>query len=123
MNNYKDKEGGHMEARAETRKIRMSATKVRLVVNLIRGKEVKVACGILNNLTQMAAPIVLKTLNAAVANAENNLNFKGENLYIKTCYVNEGKTLKRMRPGSRGNYDRHDHRYCHLTIIITDKQM
>jgi len=111
-----------MEAKAVARKIRISADKARLVIDLIRGKEIEEARAILNNQTQKASNIILKVLNSAVSNAENNLELDPNNLYIKECYVDEGKTLKRIRPGSRGHVDRHDHRYCHITVIVALKQ-
>jgi len=110
-----------METKAVARSVRMSPKRARLVINLVRGKKVSEAEAILINQTQKAAPIILKVLKSAEANAVNNLGLESENLYIKEAYIGEGSTLKRVRMGSRGNVDRHDHKSCHITIVVTDK--
>lgn len=112
-----------MEVRAEARKLRIAPTKARLVIDLVRNKEVIEALGILTNARQKGAGLVLKTLESAIANAENNLKLDRNNLYIKECYVNQGQTLKRIKPDSRGYYARNDHRYSHITIVLSEKQV
>ncbi|MDD2490105.1 MAG: 50S ribosomal protein L22 [Bacilli bacterium] len=111
-----------MEAKAEARELRISADKVRLVIDLVRRKDVIEAIGILNNMNKKGARLVLKTLQSAIANAENNLKLDRNNLYIKECYVNEGQILKRIKPESRGHYGRRDRRYSHITVVVSEKQ-
>ena len=78
-----------MEAKAIAKKVRISADKARLVVNLIRGKNINEAMSILKNMNKKAARIVEKVLISAVANAENNHNLNKEKLYVSKAYVNE----------------------------------
>ena len=94
-----------MEAKAILKGVRIAPRKARLVVDLIRGKDVAEADRILSNLNKEAARITKKVLTSAVANAENNLGLDKENLYVKTAYVNEGRTMKRFKFGSRGHID------------------
>ncbi len=91
-----------MEAKASVSLIRIAPRKVRLVLNLIRGKELKEAVGILKNLNRGASTVVLKVINSAAANAEHNFNMDKSKLYVKEIYANEGPTLKRMQPHAKG---------------------
>ena len=109
------------EARATARKIRMSAQKARLVIDLIRGKKVDDAEVILINLNKKAARIILKVLNSAVANAVNNDNMEKENLYVKEAFINEGTVMKRHFYDSRSRVGRRDHRTCHINIVVGTK--
>lgn len=110
-----------MEVRAKALDIRISADKARLTMNLIRGKQVMEAKSILKNLHTKASGIIMKVLDSAIANAENNNELKKENLYISKCYVDEGSVIKRMMIDSRGHSGRKDHRTSHITIIVSDK--
>lgn len=110
-----------MEARAIAKGIRIPARKARLVIDLIRGKDVVEADKILNNLNKEAARIIRKVLTSAVANAENNLSLDKSKLYIKEAFVNEGQTLKRMRFGSRGHVDPIKKRTSHITVVVSEK--
>jgi ribosomal protein L22, bacterial type len=110
-----------MEARAIAKGIRIPARKARLVIDLIRGKNVVEADKILNNLNKEAARIIRKVLTSAVANAENNLSLDKSKLYVKEAFVNEGQTLKRMRFGSRGHIDPIKKRTSHINIIVSEK--
>ena len=110
-----------MEAKAIAKNIRISADKIRLVVNLIRGKKVDEAMSILKNMNKKSARIVEKVLVSAVANAENNHNLSKDKLYVVNAYVNEGPVMKRMIMDSRGHVGRNDRRTSHVTIGVAEK--
>lgn len=109
------------EAKAIAKTVRIAPRKTRLVIDLIRGKEVGEARAILFNQPQKAARVIEKVLNSAVANAVNNYNLKEENLYVKTCYVDEGIVMKRAKMDSRGHVGRNDHKTSHITIVVSEK--
>ncbi len=111
-----------MEARAIARTQRIAPRKARLVIDLIRGKQIKEARAILMFTTKAASPIILKALNSAVANATNNNGAKEETLYVKTCYVSEGMTMKRMQPRSKGSGAPIMKRTSHITVILDTKE-
>ncbi|MBP3765644.1 MAG: 50S ribosomal protein L22 [Bacilli bacterium] len=111
-----------MEAKAIAKGVRIAPRKARLVIDLIRGKNVVEADKILNNLNKEAARISKKVLTSAVANAENNLSLNKENLYVKACYVNEGQPFKRMKFGSRGHVDPIKRRTSHITVVVSDEK-
>jgi len=110
-----------MEAKAIAKNIRMSADKARLVINLIRGKEVSEAMAILKNMNRKAARLVEKVLTSAVANAENNHGLNKDKLYVKEAYINEGPVMKRMIMDSRGHVGRNDRRTSHITVVVAEK--
>ena len=91
-----------MEVRAVSRYVRVSPRKARVVVDLVRGKSVEQAREILAFTNRAVAETVEKTLNSAVANAEHNNHLRGDSLVIKAAYVDEGPTLKRIRPSCQG---------------------
>ena len=105
--------------RAVLRHSRMSAYKVREVLDIIRGKEVGLAAEILRFSERDAAHEVGKLLASAVANAENNDQMDPEELYVSTCYADEGGTIKRWRPRARGRASRIRKRTCHVTVIVS----
>jgi large subunit ribosomal protein L22 len=117
-----------MEARAIQRHIGIPATKVRQIIDLIRGKPVEEALAILQYLPRRAAGIVEKTLRSAIANAtrqDDNEELVGpavdvEDLVISKIHADQGRTLKRMRPRARGTSDRIMKRQSHVTIIVSD---
>ena len=109
-----------MEARAIAKTLRVSPIKARLVVDLIRGKKVGVAVGILNNTKSTTTETILKVLNSAVANADHNYGMDVNSLYVKEIYVNEGATLKRMRARAKGSGNRILKRTSHLTVVVAD---
>ena len=92
----------------------------RMTMDLIRGKDIETARGILLTTNTKASRLIIKVLNSAVANAVNNFEAKEEELVVKECYVNPGRTLKRIRFASRGNVDRHDKRTSHIYVSVTD---
>jgi large subunit ribosomal protein L22 len=111
-----------MEVRAVAKNIRISADKARLTMNLIRGKSAMEARSILKNLNNKASRIIIKVLDSAIANAENNNGLKKENLYVLKCHIDEGSVIKRVMIDSRGHTGRKDHRTSHVTIIVAEKQ-
>ena len=106
--------------KAVAKYIRISPTKVRLLINLIRGKSVREAKAIIMNTPKAASEPVLKLLNSAVANAENNLELNRDNLYVAETYVDQGPTLKRYQAGSRGRAMPQMKRSSHITIILDE---
>ena len=109
-----------MEARAELRHARISARKVKIVIDLIRGKNAKEAIAILKYTNKAAAPMVEKLLKSAIANAENNHGMKSNNLYVAEIYANQGPTMKRIRPAAKGSAVRIRKRTSHITIVLRD---
>lgn len=110
-----------MEAKAIAKDIRISPRKMRLSIDLIRGKDVTEADIILANLNKDAANVIRKVLKSAVANAENNLELKKENLYVSEAYVNESKTLKRGRAGAKGSPKPILKRSSHVTVVVSER--
>lgn len=111
-----------MEAKAIAYTVRIAPRKCRLVIDLIRSKNVVEADNILSNLNKEAARAVRKVLISAVANAENNLKLEKENLVVKEAYVNEGQVMKRVRFASRGHVAPYKKRTCHITIVVSDNK-
>ena len=89
-------------ARCTAKYIRIPSRKVHIVLDLIRGKSADQALAILMNTPKAASPVVAKVLNSAIANAENNLDLDRSTLYVAEAYANQGPTLKRFHPRSRG---------------------
>lgn len=110
-----------MEAKAIAKGVRISPRKARLVIDLVRGKSVTEADEILNNMNKEAARLIRKVLTSATANATNNLELDASKLYVKEAYINEGQTMKRYRPGSRGHIDPIKKRTSHITIVVSEK--
>ena len=111
-----------MEAKAIARYVRVSPRKARIVVDLIRGKSVVRAREILAFTNRGVAETVEKTLNSAVANAENQHHVRPESLVVKTAYVDEGPTLKRIRPRAKGSASRINKCTSHITIIVAPRE-
>ena len=110
-----------METRATARYVRVSPRKVRLVTDLIKGKDLTVARQILEYSPRAAARIVLKVLSSATANAENNNKLSPESLFVTRAYVDEGPTLKRFRPRALGRATRINKRTSHITVVLEEK--
>lgn len=110
-----------MEAKATARTVLIAPRKARLVVNLVRGKDVSDAMAILNNLNKKSARLTKKVLVSAVANAEDNFKMDKNNLYVKEAYINDGPIMKRRRIGSRSHIDRHDKKTSHITIVVAER--
>jgi large subunit ribosomal protein L22 len=111
-------ENADRRPRATAKHIRISSRKVKIVVDLIRGKKVDDALAILKFTPKAASPVVEKVLLSAVANAENNLEMDRSNLYIAECFANQGATLKRFRAGSRGMASPRLKRTSHITVVL-----
>ncbi|QDK92435.2 50S ribosomal protein L22 [Paenalkalicoccus suaedae] len=111
-----------MEAKAVASQVRIAPRKARLVVDLIRGKEVGEAISILRLTPKKASPIVEKLLNSAIANAEHNYDLEPDNLVVSKVFVDEGVTLKRFRPRAQGRASRINKRTSHITVVLTEKK-
>ena len=110
-----------MEAKAVAKGVRVPPSKARLVLDLVRGKNVVEADAILRNLNNKAARITHKVLTSAVANAENNYEMKKENLFISHIVADEGMVLKRIRAGAKGQAKRINKRTSHITVVVSEK--
>ena len=105
--------------RAQVKNVRMSATKARAVLDLVRGKSVAEAVDVLTYTERAAAEVIGKCLDSAVANAEHNDQIDPETLFVAACYADEGRTLYRWRPRARGRATRIRKRTCHITMIVS----
>ncbi len=110
-----------MDVKAIAKDVRISPIKIRLMVDLIRGKNVNDALNVLTNYNSKPARVVKKVLDSAIANAVNNNNLDKDKLYIKTAVVDQASTLKRRVPGSRGKVDKFYHRRSHVTIVVSER--
>ncbi|MBO6178096.1 MAG: 50S ribosomal protein L22 [Selenomonadaceae bacterium] len=109
-----------MEAKAVAKYVRIAPRKVRVVMNLIRGKNIAEAFAILKFTPKAGSEVLTKVLKSAVANAENNFDMDSDRLYIKTAFVDEGPTLKRIHPRSRGQAFKILKRTSHITVIVDE---
>lgn len=109
-----------MEARAELRHARISARKVKIVIDLIRGKNAKEAIAILKYTNKAAAPMVEKLVKSAIANAVNNNKMDETKLYISEIYANQGPTMKRILPRAKGSADRIRKRTSHIVVVLKE---
>ena len=105
--------------RATLKGFHMSASKARVVLNLIRGEDVKYAQEILADTAREAAGVISKVLASAVANAVNNDGLVAEELYVSAAYADEGITMKRFTPRARGRAGAIRKRSCHITVIVS----
>ena len=110
-----------MQVAAKLKGAKLSAQKARLVADQIRGKPVGDALDILNFSTKKGAHLVRKLLESAIANAEHNEGADVDELSIATIYVDEGMTMKRIRPRAKGRADRILKRSCHITLAVADE--
>lgn len=110
-----------MEATATVKTVRITPRKVRLVINLIRGKKVGEALAILTAVNKSASPVVKKLVISAVANAVNNNKMAKEKLVIKTIYANDGVRLKRFMPRAKGSASGLIKRSSHITVVVADE--
>ena len=108
------------EAKAVAKTIRIAPRKTRLIIDLIRGKSINEAFAILRNQPQRAARVIEKVLQSATSNAVNNFKLNEENLFVKTCFVDEGIVMKRAKMDSRGHVGRNDHKTSHITIVVSE---
>ena len=110
-----------MEVAAVLRGARQSAQKARLVADQVRGKGVEEALNVLTFSTKKGALLVKKVLESAIANAEHNEGADVDELKVSTIYVDEGLTMKRVKPRAKGRADRISKRTCHITVKVANK--
>ena len=110
-----------MEAKAVAKYVRIAPRKVRVVMDLIRGKNVAEAFAILKFTPKVGADAIEKVLKSAVANAENNFDMNVDKLFISTAFVDQGPTMKRIHPRSRGQAFKILKRTSHVTIVVDEK--
>ena len=110
-----------MESRASLKHARISARKVKIVIDLIRGKDVNEALAILKFTPKAASPLVEKLVKSAIANAENNHNMDASKLYIAEIYANQGATMKRIRAATQGRANRIRKRTSHIEVVLKER--
>lgn len=111
-----------MEAVARNRNLRVSPSKVRLVVDQIRGKDVEQALQILEFSNRRISGSVMETLKSAIANAENNLGLDVDTLVVSKAFVDQAKTMRRFMPRARGRASRILKRSSHLTVAVSPRE-
>ncbi|MBM6985238.1 MAG: 50S ribosomal protein L22 [Acidaminococcaceae bacterium] len=110
-----------MEVKATAKYIRIAPRKLRIVMNLIRGKNVNEAFAILQFTPKVGSEVIEKVLRSAVANAEHNNDMNVDNLVVSSCYVDQGPTMKRIHPRSRGQAFKILKRSSHVTVCVSEK--
>ena len=108
-------------AKATAKTVRIPARKARLVIDLIRGKSVAEAFGILKFTPRSGAYLIEKVLKSAVANAENNLELNADNLYVSECFVGQGSTLKRFQPHAQGRAFKILKKTSNITVVVKER--
>jgi large subunit ribosomal protein L22 len=111
-----------MEVKAHARSLPISAQKIRLVCDQVRGKDADQALTMLRFMPQKGAEFVGKVIASAVANAENNFELHRGDLYVKTIFADEGITMKRTKAGARGRYKPRLKRSAHVTVVLDEHQ-
>jgi large subunit ribosomal protein L22 len=111
-----------MEAKAIVRNVRMTPRKMKLLCDLIRGKDAYTAMAIVENTPKAASEVMSKLLKSAMANAENNFNMDGEELYVKEAHVAPGPVMKRVMPRAQGRAFRILKRTSHVTVVLAEKE-
>lgn len=109
------------DAKATAKTVRVTTRKAKLVLDLIRGKDVKEAMGILSFLPNKAARITKKVVKSACANATHNFQMDEDRLYVKACYADEGITLKRYMPRAKGSASPIMKRTSHITVVVSER--
>ena len=110
-----------MEVAAKLKGAKLSAQKARLVADQIRGKSAESALELLQFSSRKGADIIKKVLESAIANAEHNEGADVDELKVSTIFVDEGMTMKRIRPRAKGRADRILKRSCHITVKVSEK--
>lgn len=105
---------------AKSKYVRMSPSKIRIVLDLIRGKKAGLAVAILENMPDKGAAEALKVLKSAIANAENNKGMNVETLFVAECYATGGPQLKRIEFAGKGSANRIIKRTSHITIVLDE---
>lgn len=112
---------GRDEGRSSVKHISVPATKVKLVIDLIRGKDLEEAYAIVKHTPRAASPYILKLLKSAEANAVNNFELDSEKLYVDEIYAGQGTTLKRIIANARGSASRISKRTSHITLVLKER--
>ena len=110
-----------MEAKAIAKYVRIAPRKVRIVIDLIRGKNVAEALAVLKNTPKVASGVIFKVLKSAIANAEHNYDMNSDALYVSAAYVDQGPTMKRVHPRSRGQAFKILKRSSHVTVVVKER--
>ena len=110
-----------LQASATLKYARISSRKVKIVADLIRGKDVDEALAIVKFTPKASSEVIEKLLKSAIANAENNHGMKHEKLYVAEIYANQGPTLRRIRPAAKGSAVRIRKRTSHITIVLKER--
>lgn len=110
-----------MESKAVAKYVRVAPRKVRVVMDLIRGKSIGEALAILKFTPKVGADVIEKVLKSAVANAEHNFDMNVDKLYVASAFVDQGPTLKRIHPRSRGQAFKILKRTSHVTVIVKER--
>ena len=110
------------EARATLKFARISSRKVKIVADLIRGKDVDEALAIVKFTPKASSEVIEKLLKSAIANAENNFNMDRSKLYISEIYANQGPTMKRIRAATQGRANRIRKRTSHIEVILKERE-
>ena len=109
-----------LQASATLKYARISSIKVKIVADLIRGKDADEALAIVKFTPKASSEVIEKLLKSAIANAENNHGMKHEKLYVAEIYANQGPTLRRIRPAAKGSAVRIRKRTSHITIVLKE---
>jgi large subunit ribosomal protein L22 len=111
-----------VQAKAVATHIRIAPRKIRIVIDLIRGKSIGEAFAILKFTPKVGSEVIEKVLKSTVANAEHNYDMNSDNLYVAAAYVDQGPTLKRIHPRSRGQAFKILKRTSHVTVIVKERE-
>ncbi len=111
------------QAKAQLKHVRISPSKVGIVLDLIRNQPLDKALAILKYTPRGASEVLYKLVESAAANAENNHNMDPDSLYVAECFVNQGPTLKRIRPRAQGRAFRINKRTSHITVVLKEKEL
>ena len=109
------------DVKATAKTVRVTTRKAKLVLDLIRGKDVKEAIALLSFLPNKAARITKKVVKSACANATHNFQMDEEKLYVKACYADEGITMKRYMPRAKGSASPIMKRTSHITVVVNER--
>lgn len=118
----KIKQNADNRPKASVKYVRISPSKVGIVLDTVRGRSYDEAVGILNAIPNKSAEVVLKLINSAAANAENNKGMNKHDLYVAEIYVGQGPTLKRMRTAGKGSANRILKRTSHINVVLDIKE-
>jgi large subunit ribosomal protein L22 len=110
-----------MESTAKARHVRIAPRKVRLVMDMVRGKPVEEALQVLGLVRKSASPVIAKVIRSAMANAENNHDMNTDGLVVTRAFVDEGPTLKRFMPRAMGRATMIRKRTSHITVVLSEK--